>query len=400
MNWKLVPLFFAFLCMGFGDAVNTFVGPAKDLFTLSELESGFITFAGFIMFGLLSVPMGIFQDRFGRKKTLLIGLTAAFLGILTVMILGYREYAVFLLAILLLGAGATILQVSGNPLMRDVSSEGRYSSNLSLGQFFKSIGSFTAPIVFFVSQKIELPEERAWEILFPIFAIAIAISIVSLVTLKVEEKKSEEKAASIGSCLGLLKEPYVFFMVLGIFLYVGAEVSVASGMQVYFKELYQETSSAATKYVMYFFVAIIVGRLLGAAVLRKISPRLFLILSAWVSLAGFALLIMGSGWVAPVLGAESFSYGINLAALFVITLGFSNMFPLIFSMAVDRMPSKSNELSGLMISAICGGAFLPLAKNAISEFSGNALLGYSVPMVVVVYILCLGLKQKKGAPQS
>ncbi len=397
MKFKTLPIFFAFLCMGFGDAVNSFVGIAKGKFQLDNFEANLIAFAGFIMFGLLSVPMGIIQSKIGKKKTLLTGLIIALVGVASVIILGVDKYSIFLTAILLLGAGATILQVSGNPIMRDVSDEGQYSSNLSLGQFVKAIGSFTAPAVFTIAALKGYTEEKCWPILLPIFAVSILITIISVATLKVEEKQSEAGVASIGSCLALLKNPFVLMMVAGIFLYVGAEVCIGSGMPVYFKSKFGFSAESATQFVTYFFIAIMIARFLGAVILKVISPKAFLIFTSVLSLAGFAMLVLGSK-------------SITIAALFVIAFGFANMFPLIFSIAIDKMPEKANELSGLMVTAICGGAFIPPLMGVladkfdtkkviegtttlVSTGDGN-LIGFIVPAICTVYILVVGLAVK------
>lgn len=379
--------------MGFGDAVNTFVGVAKDHFSLTTFESSFIASAGFIMFGLLSVPMGLFQDKCGRKKTLLTGLIVALIGILTVMLFGLDRYAVFLLSILLLGGGATILQVAGNPIMRDVSDEGRYSSNLSLGQFIKAIGSFTAPLVFFMAGKMGYTETQSWNVLFPIFAVAVAVSIISVATLKVQEKSDAGKTASLGSCIRLLGDPSVAFSVLAIFVYVGAEVCMASGMPVYFSEQFGINQSLATKFVMYFFVTIMIGRFLGAMLLRKVRPGRFLVATCYVSLAGFILLVLGSNAVGLIASPDAREI-VTTASLVVLALGFANIFPLVFSMAIDRLPDKANELSGLMVSAICGGAFLLPLMGWIGDASGNLFYGFVVPLVAVLYILGVGLVMK------
>lgn len=377
MKLKTLPIFLAFLCMGFGDAVNSFVGKAKAHFELSNFEAQFVAFAGFIMFGILSIPMGVIQDRIGRKKTLLIGLAVAFLGVLTVMIAGVKDFYVFLSTILLLGAGATVLQVSGNPIMRDVSDEGAYSSNLSLGQSIKAIGSFTAPVFFFLAAKFGLSEDDSWTYLFPIFAVAIGLSFVSVLGLKIDEKKSESKAPSIFSCIALLANPYVLLMTLGIFLYVGAEACVANGMPIYFNQKFAVDPGIANQYIIYFYVAIMVARFAGAGILRIMSPKKFLILTSILTLLGFAMLLPEQKMLSTV-------------ALFVIALGYANVFPLIFSMAIDRMPSKSNELSGLMITAIVGGAFVPLLMGKVADMTSN-LMGFAVPFACVIYILLLAL---------
>ncbi len=384
--------------MGFGDAVNTFVGVAKDHFSLTTFESSFIASAGFIMFGLLSVPMGLFQDKCGRKKTLLTGLIVALVGILTVMMFGLDRYAVFLLSILLLGGGATILQVAGNPIMRDVSDEGRYSSNLSLGQFIKAIGSFTAPLVFFIAGKMGYTEPQSWNVLFPIFAVAVAISVISVATLRVKEKSDGGRTASLMSCIRLLGDPSVAFSVLAIFVYVGAEVCMASGMPVYFSEQFGINQSLATKFVMYFFVTIMIGRFLGAILLRRICPKRFLVATCYVSLVGFILLALGSEVVGLVSSPDTREV-LTTSALVVLALGFANIFPLVFSMAIDRLPDKANELSGLMVSAICGGAFLLPLMGWIGDASGNLFYGFVVPLVAVFYILGVGLTMKSGVKE-
>ncbi|MBR6389638.1 MAG: MFS transporter [Opitutales bacterium] len=377
MKLKTLPIFFAFLCMGFGDAVNSFVGIAKEKFALDNFEANLIAFAGYIMFGLLSVPMGVCMDKIGKKSTLMAGLVLELLGVGLVLVLGVNQFTIFLMAILLLGAGSTILQVSGNPIMRDVSDEGQYSSNLSMGQFVKAIGSFTAPAVFTVAALKGYTEKECWPVLLPIFAGAIAISIFSVATLKIRETKADAKSASLGSCLALLANPFVFAMVLGIFLYVGAEVCMASGLPVYFKAKFGFTPELATQFVTYFFIAIMAGRFFGAMILKRMAPKAFLVAASVFSLLGFVLLALGSK-------------GLSIAALFIIALGFANIFPLIFSITIDKMPEKSSELSGLMITAICGGAFIPLLMGKLADSCGN-LAGFAIPALCIVYILAAGL---------
>src|SRR6056297_1625431 len=211
MNKKVVPILLAFLCMGFGDAVGPFVGLAKTEFNLSNFMAMIIPFMGFIMFGLLSVPMGIFQDRKGKKFTLMIGLVIALIG----MILPLFEldtFPLFLLTILLLGGGATILQVAGNPIMRDVSEAGKYSRNLSIGQFVKAIGSLAGPVI---------PPLAAawfsadWKVIFPVFSVGLLVTLVLLAITNIDEVKiTNREPTTLKSSLLLLSNKYVLLMVL------------------------------------------------------------------------------------------------------------------------------------------------------------------------------------------
>jgi fucose permease len=139
-----------------------------------------VPFVGFIMFGILSVPMGIYQDKKGRKPVLIIGLVVALIGLILPMLNGmygktvkfnpgeYFSFYVLLVSILLLCAGATILQVVGNPVMRDVSPEGTYSKNLSFAQSIKAIGS---SLGFLLPPFAAMYFGGDWSILFPVYAI-------------------------------------------------------------------------------------------------------------------------------------------------------------------------------------------------------------------------------------
>ena len=114
-RFRAAPVFLAFLAMGFGDAAGPFVGTARQQFHLSNFAAQLITFTGFIMFGVLSVPMGVFQDRTGKRLVLIMGLCIMLAGVLIPTVAGVSVCAVFLLAMLLLGAGDTVYQLAGNP---------------------------------------------------------------------------------------------------------------------------------------------------------------------------------------------------------------------------------------------------------------------------------------------
>jgi fucose permease len=125
MRLRTLPVFLAFLAMGFADAVGPFVSLAKNEFHLSNAVASLIPFVGFVMFGLLSIPVGVFQDRRGKKFVLMLGLLVALVGLLNAAF-GLTTFARFLLTVMLVGAGAAILRVSGNPIMRDVSGAASY----------------------------------------------------------------------------------------------------------------------------------------------------------------------------------------------------------------------------------------------------------------------------------
>jgi FHS family L-fucose permease-like MFS transporter len=369
MNLRTLPIFLAFLAMGFGDAVGPFVGLARDEFQLSNAVAAMVPFTGFIMFGLLSVPMGVLQDRRGKKFVLMLGLLVAFAGLMNASF-GLTTFTRFLLTILLLGAGAATLQVAGNPIMRDVSDQGRFARNLTLGQFVKAIGSLSGAVIPVVAARAF---GASWGVIFPVYAAAIALTIVAVATLKVKEQKPDRPAATLGSCLALLANPYVFSMVAAIFLYVGAEVSVSAGIPLLLKDRFGiDINREGLLGTGLFFTALTIGRFSGSVILTWMAPKRFLVVTCLLALAGLAGLFLPSSTLA-------------IASFFVAGLGFANIFPLVFSIAVEKMPLHTNELSGLMVTAIVGGAFLPPLMGMVADQT-TVMAGFLVPIAAVGYI--------------
>lgn len=386
------PVFLAFLCMGFGDVVGPMVSLAKESFGLSNFMAQLLAFSGFLMFGILSVPMGIFQARRGKKVALVLGLAVACVGLVLPILGGMYggeidfqsgggfKYYLILLSVLLLGAGATVMQVSGNPIMRDVSAEGHFSSNLSLAQSVKAIGSslgFLLPPFFIWAFGLN------WTVLFPIYALIVLITCLWVRSTKIKEAPATD-AVSLSSCLALLKNGYVVLMVLGIFLYVGAECCMNSGVPLLLAEEFNFDTQKEGLLISWslFFLPVLVGRFAGAAILRKMPANRFLLITVLLSLVGVFLVFTGH-------------IVSTMAGVILVGLGFANIFPLIFSIAVDKMPRYANELSGLMITAILGGAIVPLFWGFVAD-AATIVIAFVVPLVCLVYILFLGLKVQRG----
>ncbi len=389
-RYKSFPIFLAFLAMGFGDVVGPLVSLVKTTFMVSNFVASLITTSGFIMFGILSIPLGVFQDRKGKKFILSMGLLVALIGLVLPMLFGMygppttvdpasniKLYALFA-SIFLLGAGATTLQVAGNPIMRDVSPPGRYSSNLSLGQSIKAIGS---SLGFLVPPAVAVWFGLDWTVLFPLFAIIILITILWVRSIRITERRSEgAQAATLASSFSLLKNPFVLMMVTGIFLYVGAEVSMSAQIPILMANVYGFTDFGLWLAWGLFFLPIFLGRLAGAFLLRVVRAGHFLLFSVLLSMLGMLMLFFGSQYVA-------------FTGIVLVGLGFSNVFPLIFSITVDALPERSNELSGLMVTAIVGGAVVPPITGAIADL--NVLLGFLVPAACIIYVLILAIQSFK-----
>jgi fucose permease len=394
MKLKTFPIFLVFLAMGFGDVVGPLVGLAKDTFQISYTMAQLIPFVGFIMFGILSVPMGIYQDKKGKKTVLVLGLVVALVGLVLPMINGmygktvifnpgeYFSFYVLLLSILLLCAGATILQVVGNPVMRDVSPEGTYSKNLSFAQSIKAIGS---SLGFLLPPFVAMAFGGTWSILFPVYAVIVLITLFLVAPMKIPEYKDRgAKPATIKSCLSLLGNGYVFVMVLALFLYVGAEVSASSTVPILLKVNFGIAGFGLWVSWAIFFLPILVGRFVGSLILGKVSAKKFLVYTVILAIAGILLMF-------------TYNEALTFIGVILIGLGYANIFPLVFSITIDHMPERSNELSGLMVTAICGGAIIPLISGKVADMS-NVLNSFIVPLFCLLYILFAAYVSSKKAP--
>jgi len=378
---KSTPIFLAFLVMGFGDVSGPLTSQLQSDFSLSNFEAGLVTFMAFIMFGLLSVPMGLFQDRKGRKQVLLLGLLAALIGMILPIIGKYESFILILGGLLFMGTGATLLQVAGNPIMRDVSPEGKYSRNLSFGQFVKAIGSLSGSLIPIVAARYWGLD---WKILFPIYGGVILLVVMILLLTNIDEQLVKEKPSTLKSCIGLLKNPYVLLMVIGIFLYVGSEVSMSAKLPNFLEAKFDyDIKEKGLLGTLFFFISLMTGRFLGGVILNWLSPKRFLIFTSLLSILGIAGL-----FVVP-------SQILAFVFIFIIGLGFANIFPLIFSITVDALPERSNEISGLMVTAIIGGAIVPILFGGVADLFG-LMAGFAVPGFCMVYILYIASRTSKA----
>ena len=379
MKLKTLPIFLTFFVMGFGDVVGTLVGFVTKEFNLSSSLAGLLPFAGLIPFGLVAVPIGILSDRKGKKFVLITFLAVALAGLLIPSI-SIEKYYYILIAIFMVGIGMCGLQVAGNPAMRDVSEEGRYARNLTFAQFIKSIGTNTAPYIVPLIIFLGL----AWQNIFLIYAIVTAITLFSVIPVQMHknsEGKGLKSLANLRSSFALLKIPRVALMVLGIFLYVGAEVGLNSWIATYLQKSFGlDIDSLATLGIGFFLTSLVAGRFLGAIILNYIKPIRFFIISSLVGLVGLL------GMFVPI---ET----VVIISIFITGLGFGNIFPLIFSILIDSMPEHDNELSGLLVMAIVGGAFIPAIMGLVAEWSIQ--LGFLIPVGIFIYLSFLAFYNKR-----
>jgi fucose permease len=376
----VLPVLMSFFVMSFCDLVGIGVDRIKLEFGLSNTMVQLIPSAVFIWFFFLSVPVGVLQDRFGKRNILNLGMIITALGLLVPFFL-FSKAAIFF-GFALLGIGNTIVQVSANPLMVDVVPTDKTSSFLSFSQFVKAVGSMIAPFVaaYFAN------EFGDWKLMFLAFGIVSILAVLWLGVTKIEETKNTEKRATIASSLSLLGNNYIALMVLGIFLVVGIDVGInaVSGQFLLKKFEGAITQEFAEKGRSIYFFGKMLGTFAGALMLARLSSRKFLF---WTTILGLVSVL--ALMVAP-------SQMLAMGVIFVIGLGVANVFPLIFSLTVEKFPSRANEISGLMIMAVSGGAAVPPLIGFLTD-KVSLTAGMFVLVACAAYLFFLAVIRSKKA---
>jgi MFS transporter, FHS family, L-fucose permease len=369
---RTLPILLAFFVMGFVDAMGPLASTVQQQYQLSGFMAGLLPAFAFVAFALLSVPGGVLGARIGMQRLLILAFTINLVGVL-VPTLVVPSYALLLGAIFLLGAGTTLLQVAGNPIMRDVSAPGRFAQNLSFAQFVKGVGSVGS--TFLVGWLAV--GESGWRNAFPVFMIVTAVGLTALMFLRIKETRTTAPP-SVASSLALLKEPAFGLAVLGIFLYVGAEVGLSTWLKPRLVGLGLPVERAHLWGPTMLLGCLTVGRLVGGVVLFFVKPHVFFRISAGLGVAGILAILTGNPAIA-------------MGGVVACGLGSANIWPLLFSTTVETRPERSAELSGLMCMAIFGGAVLPPLMGQLIDAFGFAP-AFLVPLVSFLYLFALSLR--------
>jgi FHS family L-fucose permease-like MFS transporter len=362
----------AFFVMSFVDLVGIGVDRVSKDMNLSATIAQLIPSAAFLWFLLLSVPVGVMQSRLGKRHMLNIGMGVTAMGLLVPYF--FYTFEMVLIGFALLGIGNTIVQVSANPLLVAVVPGNRTSSFLSFSQFVKAIGSMIgAPLAAILASRF-----GDWKLLFLVFGIVSILTVIWLGSVKIEEVKQSEVKATFGSSFKLLSTGFVLLMVLSIFIVVGVDVGFNSNSgQFLIKQFGIDQTAAESGRSVYFFGRML-GTFAGALLLTRISSRKFFM---WTSLLGIICLV-----AILLIPSPAVAWGL----VFLIGLAVANIWPLVFSIAVEKYPTRSNEISGLMMMAICGGAVIPLIIGWVSDLS-TVGFGLSVLIICMIYLFSVSL---------
>ena len=372
---KLLPVLFAFFVMGFVDVVGISTSYVKNDFGLNDTLANLLPMMVFLWFAVCSLQTGLLMGHIGRKKTVL--LSALITGIAMLLPFIYYSFVSVLMAFALLGIGNTILQVSLNPLLLDVVSKDKVTSMLTLGQFIKAISSTLGPVIAGVAAGLW----GNWHLIFLVYAVTTGISWLWLVGTPIAEHKENHGSHVSNQIWGLLKNTKLILAFSVILLIVGFEIGLMTAVPKYLLERCNMPIEQGGLGCSLYFSARMIGTFVGSILLARYSSRRFLVVNMIAALFVFTIFMISSDGM------------IILISLFGVGLFCANVFPIVFSMAIQSEPSKANEISALMIMGVAGGAILPLFMGIIADAS-NQLFSLFVPLFALVYIFCVSLKMK------
>ncbi|MDR3061415.1 MAG: MFS transporter [Dysgonamonadaceae bacterium] len=366
---KLLPVLFGFFIMGFCDVVGISSNYVRQDFNLSDTMANFLPFMVFIWFFVFSIPTGIMMNKLGRKKTVQLSNIIT----LAAMLIPFIQYSYYscLIAFALLGIANTILQVSLNPLLSNVVGNNQLTSALTAGQFVKAISSFSGPFI----AAFAVLYFGNWQSMFPVFAGITFLFFLWLQWTPITDTSEKSSTSSFSEVWGLLKDKTVVLLFLGIVFIVGVDVGINTVTPRILMERCGIPMEEANYGVSVYFACRTVGAFMGAFILSKFSATKFFRIGMAIAVVALASLFLVSGKPAIL--------------ILVGIIGFScaNVFSIIFSIAFRKAPEKANEVSGLMITGVAGGALIPVVMGLAADLWGNQSGSVAVLLLCGLYLL-------------
>ncbi len=357
---------FSFFVMGFCDIVGISSDYAREAFGWSQTMTGLLPSMVFIWFLFLSVPVGIQMNKWGRKNTVLLGMVVTIIGMMIPLIgsswacvMGYAA----------LGIGNTILQVSENPLIKNVvSNEKNLTSSLTAGQVVKAISSFCGPLIMvFAVSVLGDGDKQKWYLAFPVLGAITLLSALWLILTPIEREPVENTQVTVKETFCLLKKTTILLLFFGIFFVVAIDVGTNFVSSKIMINRYGWEVNEAGLAPQIYFICRTIGAFLGVFLMTKIDDMKYFrlnIVTCIVVILLLAFVRLPEVWVLVQIGAIGFLC--------------SCIFPIIYSMAVQAEPEKANLISGLMITAVAGGGaatpFIGFATDMVGSITGGILV--------------------------
>jgi MFS transporter, FHS family, L-fucose permease len=394
---------------GFLTCLNDILVPhLKPIFDLNYRQIMLIQFAFFGAYFLFSIPSAKIIDWIGYQRSMVLGLLTMGAGaFLFVPAASVPSYPLFLMALIVLAAGITCLQVAANPYVTVLGKPETASSRLNLTQAFNSLGTFLAPFfggLLILSAAPKTIEEiralapdalkvyrihEAASVKVPYIGLGIALVVLAVAIGSFKLPKIPQAQRKVGEKVNdsIWKHRNLILGAVGIFVYVGAEVSIGSFLVNYFSqpEIGGLSEKIAASYVALYWGGAMVGRFIGSGLLQRVRTGHLLGLCAVCAAVLVAISMMSTG---------------HVAMWSIILVGFFNsiMFPSIFTLGVAELGPLTGDGSGVMIMAIVGGALIPLAQGAVADRIGIHH-AFFMPVICYLYILYFALSGSKPNSQ-
>ena len=380
----LIYVVFGLLTSVIGVAIDRF----QAQYGVSLGVAALLPLAFFLAYGLTSIPFGLLTDRFGAKSVLLLG--TALMGTGSALCsLSAAAWAV-IVSVFLIGTGVTAVQIAGNPFVRELDQPSRYTSNLTLIIGIGALGYALSPLIVPVLQANNL----SWTTIYLLLAVvnAVIFVVVAFAHFPKTTTNADERL-NLGRFFHLCRNPLVLVYALGIFLYVGGEVGVSSYIITFMNNvhhlsndqsfwpaptfMHQLFPSKTALIVALFWLLQAVGRLVASALMRRVSERAVFIVHSALTVVALVVAMMGSEGVALV----SFA----LVGYFTCV-----SFTAIFSAVINSFNHDHGMLSGILGTAIVGGAFIGWLVGVVGNAHGM-VWGMAVNVVAFAYVMAVAV---------
>lgn len=387
----LISLGVLYFMMGLITCLNdTLVPFFRSGFTLTYAESSLVQFYFFLTYGVMSIPAGKIVERTGYKNGMVLGFSiAAFGALLFFPASVFHQYALFLAALFIVAIGIVLLQVAANPYVTILGPARTASSRLTLVQGVGSVGTTVAPILgsYFILSRLSESHASSEAVRYPYLGIAGMLILIAFVVFRLKLPKlklttnstlqvDHQAAKSIFSYRNLN------FGILAIFMYVGAEVSIGTFLTNYISETSKIAIKDASNYVAFYWGFMVIGRLIGSFLLKLIKPSYVLSICAAMSILLIGVSINSVGEVA-------------VWSMILIGLFNSVMFAIIFSLSVNGLGSYTTQASGILSTAIVGGAIISFSQGFLKD-NFTWQVAFLLPMICYAYILFYGINGYKS----
>ncbi|MDO4248802.1 MAG: sugar MFS transporter [Neisseria sp.] len=391
-----------FFMMGAITSLNDVLIPhLKNAFSLNYTQAMLVNMVFFGAYALMSIPMGKLVEKLGYKNGVIGGFLIAAVGcLLFYPAASSLSYPVFLGALFILASGITLLQVAGNPYVTLLAKPGKESATLTLVQAFNSVGTTVAPplggllILAEASQHMSAAQE-AQSVQIPYLGLAgvliLLAAAVKLIRLPDAQAIAEaETEHNHDGKTSVWQYKHMVLGALGIFCYVGAEVAIGSLLINVMESAAGVTHLQGSRWIAFYWGGAMVGRFLGSAVMSRVAPNKYLMFNAIMAVILISTAILSGG---------------KVAMFALLAVGFFNsiMFPTIFSLATKGLGKFTGAASGIICTAIVGGAIVPFIQGlAIDGLSGGMgaapalMASFALPVLCYLYILFFAAKGHKA----